>query len=148
MDLNRYTFSTERTHTSYEFISEGRNGAIRKGVNFQLIDARREIYNLAFGDYNEDTDEIDDLAISDNEDRDKILATIAATVLDFSDNHPTATVIATGSTIARTRLYRIGITKNYENISEIFDVEGYAGGWIPFMKGVDYQAFSVKRKIA
>lgn len=147
MSLERYNFETERTHTSYEFTSEGRNGIIRKGVNFQLIDPKHEIYNLAFGDFNAQG-EIDDLSVSDNKDRDKILATVAATVVDFSENHPTATIIATGSTLARTRLYRMGITRNFENISEIFDVQGYAGGWVPFKKGTDYQAFSVRRKIS
>jgi len=147
MNLERYNFSTELTHSSYEFTSEGRNGSIRKGVHFELIDPKHEIYNLAFGDFDADG-EINDLSISNNEDRDKILATVAATLLDFSENHPTATIIAAGSTAARTRLYRMGITRNFENISEIFDVEGYAGEWVPFKKGIDYQAFSVKRKIA
>lgn len=107
MNLDRYAFTTERTHTSYEFISEGRNGSIRKGVNFQLINAKHEIHNLAFGDYNE-AGEIDDQSVSNNEDRDKVLATVAATVVDFSEHHPTATVIATGSTPARTRLLQDG----------------------------------------
>jgi hypothetical protein len=146
MNLDRYAFTTEHTHTSYEFTSEGPNGFIRKGVHFQLIDAKHEIYNLAFGDYDHDAHEFNDLSISDNKDRDKILATVAATVIDFSENHPTATVVATGSTVARTRLYRMGITRNYGDISAIFDVEGYAGKWAPFRKGLDYQAFSVKRK--
>jgi hypothetical protein len=146
MDLNRYGFVTESTHTNYEFISEGRHGAIRKGVNFQLINSKRQIYNLAFGDFNKDGD-IDDLSISDNEDRDKILATVAATVMDFSETHPTATILVTGSTISRTRLYRMGIAKNYDKISKVFDVEGYVREWVPFEKGIEYQAFSIKRRI-
>lgn len=146
MNLDRYIFTTEATHHNYEFTSEGQNGTIKKSVVFKLIHPSHEIYNLGFGDYNELTGTVDDLSVSNNNDRDKILATVAATVFDFSLKHPTATILAFGSTPARTRLYRIGITKHYENISAIFDVEGFSNGWVPFQKGRHYEAFSIKRK--
>jgi len=146
MHLERYSFTTERKHFNYEFISEGQNGKIRKAIIFKNIDTKRDIYNLGFGDYNEETNEVDDLSVSNNQDRDRILATVAAAVIDFLEKHPTATIIALGSTGSRTRLYRMGITKHFENIPSIFDVEGYNGGWRPFQKGHDYEAFSIKRK--
>lgn len=148
MHFERYSFTTERKHINYEFISEGQNGKIRKAIIFKLIDSKREIYNLGFGDYNEETNEVDDLSVSNNQDRDKILATVAAAVIDFSEKHPTATIIALGSTESRTRLYRMGIRKHFENISAIFDVEGFNNGWKSFQKGHDYEAFSIKRKNA
>lgn len=137
----------KKKHINYEFISEGLNGRIRKAIIFNLIDPKREIYNLGFGDYNEVTNEVDDLSVSNNQDRDKILATVAAAVIDFSEKHPTATVIALGSSESRTRLYRMGITKYFENIPSIFHVEGYNRGWKPFQKGHNYEAFSIRRKM-
>lgn len=77
----------------------------------------------------------------------KVLATVAATVLDFTDSYPNALIYATGSTPARTRLYRIGIANNLNEIKGKFVVLGYANDqWSQFQKGVDYQAFLVKRK--
>ncbi|HEY9005887.1 DUF6934 family protein [Ohtaekwangia sp.] len=146
MHLDRYSFITERNHINYVFTSEGQNGKIRKAIVFILIDPKGKIYNLAFGDYNEETDQIDDLSISNNQDRDKILATVGAAVLDFSQKHPLATIIAIGSTASRTRLYRMGITKYLDEISDTFEIEGFINKWQPFKKGCNYQAFSVKRK--
>jgi hypothetical protein len=48
-----------------------------------------DIYNLGFGDLNQATGEIDDLSISSNHDRDKILGTVASSVLHFLANTPT-----------------------------------------------------------
>ena len=56
-------------------------------------------------------------------------------------------VIATGSTEARTRLYRMGITNNLAEIERDFVVFGLAPeGWEPFRKAVEYGAFLVYRK--
>jgi hypothetical protein len=148
MHLDRYAFTTEPTHHNYEFTGKGRRGSIKKVVVFELIDPDLEIYNLAFGDYAERTKTLNDLSVSDNKDKDKMLATVAATVFDFSEQHPTATIVARGSTPERTRLYRMGITKHFKNISAVFDVEGYDRGWVQFQAGKDFKAFSVKRKNA
>ena len=126
MHLERYSFAIETNHVNYKFVSEGQKGRIRKNIMFNLIDSEREIYNLAFGDYKEQTNEVDDLSVSNNQDRGKILATVAAAVVDFSEKHPMATIVALGSTAARTRLYRMGITKHFENNSNILYVEGYS----------------------
>ncbi len=58
-----------------------------------------------------------------------------------------ASDIATGSTNSRTRLYRIGITNNFETINRDFTVSGLrANAWEFFQKDVDYYAFLVKKK--
>jgi uncharacterized protein DUF6934 len=72
-------------------------------------------FNLGFGDLNKATGKIDDLAVTDNQDRKKVLATVAATLLEFTRQFPDAAVYATGSTPARTRLYQIGITARFAN---------------------------------
>ena len=77
----------------------------------------------------------------------KVLATVAATLFVFTDHYPEASVIAIGSTLARTRLYRIGITNNLEAIEKAFTIFGLKNNsWHKFSKGVEYNAFLVKRK--
>jgi hypothetical protein len=123
MQLDQYVFITSDTSLKYIFISEGTQGKVTKVVQFRLINQQYNVYNLAFGDWDSEK-KIDDLAITNNNDRDKILATLASIVVHFSNQFPRALVFAQGSTPARTRLYRIGITLNYEEISEIFEVFG------------------------
>ena len=107
-----------------------------------------DIYNLAFGDYNEDTDSIDDKIITNNSDSQKILATVASTLYVFSNKHPNVWVYASGSNKARTRLYRMGITTNLEAILPDFQVFGLQNDiWREFEKGQEYEAFLVKRKM-
>jgi hypothetical protein len=129
MQLDHYYFTTTDTSLKYIFTSEGPKGRITKVVQFRLINQEYNVYNLAFGDWNADTDVIDDLVVTNNNDRDKILATLASIVVHFSNQFPLALVFAQGSTPARTRLYRIGITLNYDDINEIFDVYGLQAEW-------------------
>jgi hypothetical protein len=105
-------------------------------------------FNLGFGDLNPKTGKIDDLAITNNHDREKILATIAATVLEFTKHFPDVMLYAKGSTPARTRLYQIGIAANWNEIEPLLYVFGYEpkNVWQPFGKNVNYYAFLVKRK--
>jgi hypothetical protein len=106
-----------------------------------------DIYNLAFGDYNEETEAIDDSIITNNNDSQKVLATVASTLYVFTDKHPNVWVYATGSNSARTRLYRMGITTNIEQVLEDFEIFGLSDdSWQEFEKGKEYEAFLVKRK--
>jgi len=76
------------------------------------------------------------------------LATAAATLYFFTDFYPDVTIIATGSTEAWTRLYRMGISNNLESIQKDFVILGLTEGhkWEFFQKNVIYGAFLVKRK--
>ena len=105
-------------------------------------------FNLAFGDWNEAKKQINDRAITNNHDRNKILATVASTVLVFIKQFPDAMIYAQGSTSSRTRLYQMGIFSNWKKINEVLDVYGYeqGKGWQRFSKNVNYEAFLVKRK--
>ena len=81
MNLKRYNFFTNDYH-AFEFFSEGPKGRIRKMVIYSKIsDTEPPIYNLAFGDINPVTGKMDDSIISDNEDKDIILATVANTIV-------------------------------------------------------------------
>lgn len=148
MNLERYEYSTNETFLDFEFESEGPNGNIRKVVRYSPQNANGITYfNLAFGDLHEETQKINDLAVSNNKDRDKILATVAATVLEFTENFPDIMVYAKGSTPARTRLYQMGIISNLDQIVPLLEIYGFAGGnWERFVKNVNYEAFIVLRK--
>jgi hypothetical protein len=148
MKVEKYHLKVESKFTRFEFVSEGSKGAIRKLIEFQET-TNSQIFNLAFGDYNPLTNEIDDLAISDNGDTEKILGTVVASLYIFLNEYPNAYVYAAGSTKARTRLYRMGITKFYDQMKKDFYLYGQIGDEFPeFEIGVDYEGFLAQRKFA
>lgn len=143
----RYQLEATPTFLSYEFTSEGPKGRIPKLVKY-TVTSNPNVYNLGFGDKVGDTHDFDDKVISDNNDSARVLATVAASLYTFTDNYPNIFVVATGSTPARTRLYRIRISNIIEEIEQDFLVLGYLGTkWEIFEKNRDYSAFLIKRKI-
>jgi hypothetical protein len=146
MKTEKYYLKSESKFTRFEFISEGRRGAIRKLIEFQET-TNPDVYNLAFGDFNPQTQEINDLAVSDNGDTEKVLATVVNAVYTFFNNYPDVFVYATGSTKARTRLYRMGITRFYDEMEKDFYLYGQIGDdFFEFEIGKDYDGFLAQRK--
>ena len=146
MKIEKYPLKSENDLTLFEFISEGPNGLIRKIIQFQKTN-ELNLYNLAFGDKDTQTGELDDLSISNNGDSEKVLATVVAALYAFFDKHPTAFVYATGSTIARTRLYRLGITRFYKEMVKDFYLYGQVGdNFYEFEIGENYIGFLTERK--
>jgi hypothetical protein len=148
MKIATYPFVKRPESYYYEFYSEGPNGSIKKIVEYyRLQELEAKVFNLAFGDWDEDNDRINDLSIPNNSDREKVLATVAATVTDFIKDHPDAIIIATGSTLSRTRLYQMGIAKLWDEIRQHFEIQGYINDtWQPLQKGVNYSAFLLKAR--
>src|SRR5690349_16600452 len=99
MELDKYTSLTDERHEVYEFLSSGPKGTIKKVVAYQRL--QDNIFNIAFGDWNEDTQTISDTIRSNNDDLQKVLATVASTVVDFVKHHPECIIYASGSTKAR-----------------------------------------------
>jgi hypothetical protein len=146
MKLERYTLKAEESLMVFEFVSQGPKGAIPKIVKFSETNLK-DLYNLAFGDKDSDTGGLNDLSISNNGDSEKVLASVVATVYAFTDKYPNGWVYATGSTKARTRLYRMGITKYLSDITKDFHVYGLRNyEWENFEKQIEYEAFLAKRK--
>lgn len=107
----------------------------------------KEVYNLAFGDWDEEKSKIDDKIITNNNDSLKVLATVASTVYAFTNRYPRAWVFAAESTLTRNRLYRMGLTNNIEEIRSDFAIYGLKNDiWEEFVIGEDYDAFLAKRK--
>ncbi len=147
MKRPKYKLKAERELTIFEFVSEGPNGRIPKLIEFTETNLKN-FYNLAFGDKDEKTGKINDKVISNNNDTDKVLATVASAVLAFTDKYPEAWVYATGSTNSRTRLYRMGINKYFEDVANEFFIFGESDDkWLPFEKEKDFEGYVVKRKI-
>ncbi|MBA2737356.1 MAG: hypothetical protein H0U50_11295 [Pyrinomonadaceae bacterium] len=146
MMLPRYELKSDESLTVFEFVSIGRKGEISKIVQYSETNLK-DFYNLGFGDKDLNTGEVDDRVISDNGNGQKVLATVAATVYAFNDKYPDSWIYATGSTKSRTRLYRIGLTNNLEEITEDFKLYGLKEGeWQEFARGVEYEAFLVRRR--
>lgn len=146
MKLPRYELKAEKSLMVFEFLSEGPKGKIPKLVKYSETNLK-DVYNLAFGDREPGTGDIDDMIVSNNNDGEKVLSTVVATLYAFTEKYPKTWIYATGSTKARTRLYRMGITKYITEIKKDFEVLGLRDSlWHSFRKDVDYEAFMVIRK--
>jgi hypothetical protein len=146
MILDRYEIKAGRNLTTFEFLSEGRKGQILKIIQFQQMNLHN-LYNLAFGDKNLETGQIDDKVVTDNGDSEKVLATVVSAIYAFVDRFPDSWIYATGNTASRTRLYRMGINKYFEIVVADFEIMGeYRNEWESYEFGKDYQAFAIHKK--
>jgi hypothetical protein len=146
MKLPKYPLASSDKLLTFEFISEGPKGLINKLVRYQPTNVK-DIYNLAFGDKDHATGDINDTVISNNGDSEKVLSTVAATVYAFTDKYPEAWIYATGSTKARTRLYRMGITKFLSEVRSDFEILGERNDdWETFRRNIEYEGFLVRRR--
>jgi hypothetical protein len=145
MDLDKYNYTPGESDLEYEFISNGPKGSITKVVRYTQFKHDKTIFNLGLGDKNEVTGFVDGSAISNNNDRDKVLATVASTVLDFMLRYPDCSIFIKGITPSRTRLYQMGISANFEELNKQFHISGFINGkWESFRKIVNYEAFLVE----
>jgi hypothetical protein len=146
MKIDKYPVTIGETSMVFEFVSVGVRGRVFKLVVYSETHLHN-FYNLGFGDKDGTTGKIDDEVVTNNGDSDKVLATVASTIYIFMENFPDAMVFATGSSKARTRLYRIGISNNLAEIQKDFEVYGLIGEtWLPFQKQTEFEAFLVMKK--
>ncbi|RXK83472.1 DUF6934 family protein [Filimonas effusa] len=128
-----------------DFTSEGKKGNISKRIVFSATEWK-DVYNLAFGDIGANG-EIDDFSISDNGDRNKILATVVDVVMAYTKRYPDRLIFFRGSTRERTRLYRMAVGINLRELSCDFDIYAFVGEDImPFTPNMEMTAFLIKRK--
>ena len=122
-------------------------GQIKKIVQYVETNLKN-YYNLGFGDLDLETREINDEIVTNNGDGQKVLATVVSTIYSFTGKDPEAYIYATGSSESRTRLYRMGITNNLEELKKDFYVFGLRNDeeFEPFIVGEDYLGFLVTRK--
>ena len=146
MNLDRYELQSGEELEVFEFVSEGPKGRIPKIVQYFPTNYK-DVYHLGFGDKNLVTGSIDDTVVSNNNDSEKVLATVIATLYAFTDKHKDAFVYATGSTNSRTRLYRMGISKYLNEALKDFEIYGeLENSWELFKLDKDYNGVLVKRR--
>lgn len=147
MNSKYYPYFANKNFKEYEFFSEGPRGKIKKVVSFIQIEDDPVIYNMGFGDVDPGTGLISDLSITNNQDTDIVLATVANTIVDFSSHYGNQYIYAQGSTSSRTRLYQMSISNLWEEISIHFELYGMKNGvWHEFQKNINYEAFLTKKK--
>ncbi|MBK8627776.1 MAG: hypothetical protein IPN86_20100 [Saprospiraceae bacterium] len=108
MELESIYYKTDEQQEVFDFYSQGPKGNIHKRIAYTPTTIPN-LWQLVMGDYNIKTDVIDFLNVTNNNDRDKVLATVGSTLYSFFSKKPSVMVYARGSTQARTRLYQIGI---------------------------------------
>lgn len=146
MNQQKYQLKADDILSTFEFLSEGPKGKIVKLIQFTATNYH-DVFNLALGDKDDTTGQIDDKVISNNGDSEMVLATVVSAAYAFTDKHPDAWIYATGSTKSRTRLYRMGITKYMKEVKQDFEIFGEINkAWESFEKEIDYESFLVKRK--
>jgi hypothetical protein len=146
MKYEVYTgFVVSDDFSRFDFVSHGENGPIHKRVAFTRTEMDK-VYNLAFGDVGEDG-ELDDLSVSDNGDRNKVLATVVNIVTSYTNRYPDRWIAFKGSTENRTRLYRMAVGLHLEELSLKFEIYGLAGEQlVPFTKNLKINAFLITKK--
>jgi hypothetical protein len=145
MDKPFYDFEVRQEATRFEFTSVGKR-AVRKIIAIQETTVPG-FFNVLLGD-SLPNGEVDVYAVSDNGDRDKILATVAQAMNQFLLLYPDAYLFFVGSTSTRTRLYQMAISHAWDSISNQFEVVGLnaAGQLVPFERNQSYEGFVVSRK--
>ncbi len=129
----------------FEFSSIGVHGIILKRVEF-MATGLNDVFNLGFGDIGTDG-EINDHSVSDNGDRNKVLATVVHTIFKYTERYPDRFIFFTGSSKGRNRLYRMAIDLNLDELLTLFDIFIFVGDDImPFMKNTEATSFLLKRK--
>ena len=96
MKYPKYNYATGEKLYSFFFESIGEKGIVKKMVQYKEM-STKGYFNLGFGDYNEQTNEIDDQVRTNNGDGQKVLATVVSTLYDFTNRYPNVYVFATGS---------------------------------------------------
>ena len=129
----------------FEFDSVSDTQTIRKVVLYARY-ADTVIFNLAMGDLlNEGT--LDGQVRSNNADMDTVMATVVHTLLLFFKQYPGSLVYFEGSTASRTRLYQIIISRELDEASRLFLIQGIRNHEPePFRIGQSYQAFLLSQR--
>jgi hypothetical protein len=139
----------------FMFYSVGPKGRLTKLIAYTPIESLPGTYNLGFGTLKiaDDGEQyIDDSEVSNNGDRNKILATIALTAYTFIDKYPERKIYLKGTNVVRTRLYQMAINYAHAELSQRFRIfgnmveEGGNYDFQRFVKGVNYTGFLIEQK--
>ncbi|SDG12809.1 hypothetical protein SAMN04487996_115123 [Dyadobacter soli] len=130
----------------FDYVSIG-STIIEKAIIFYELDVPF-LYSLLLGDIEEDGS-ISAESRSNNGDMIKNLTTVYRTIEQFLNNNPRALVAFQGNTAAKTRLYRIAISKYLDRFLDRYLIWGVRcdnGRHEPFQINQSYRAFFVTIK--
>jgi len=145
MDQPKYKF-TKSNELHFDFISLGRKGEIRKRVTFFELE-KYGFFNMGLGDIDSTTGEVDYNSITDNGDRNAVLATVSEIVEVFFKIYPQHTIYFKGTTDSRTRLYQMAINQYYNELSEKFHILGELESKMTrFKKNTNFKSFLILKK--
>ena len=144
MDQPKYEFRrTNELH--FDFISVGKKGEIYKRVTF--IELEYGFFNMGLGDLNPESAEVDYFSVSDNGDRNTILATVSEIIESFFELYPTHTIYFNGTSNSRTRLYQMAINHFYDELSERFHILGELDDKMTrFKRNTNFKSFLILKK--
>lgn len=146
MDEPRYEFDKIEDKLIFEFDSVSEEKTIKKLIEYKLIVERISLYNLALLDVLSDGT-ISDLSVSNDKDMPLVLTTVFQSIVYFYLKKPEAKIYVEGSTIARTRLYQMAISKYLYELEQKFNISGYINKRIAtFEKGKNYDSFIISLK--
>lgn len=151
MHLDSYKLLARQDMLRFEFYSDGPKGLLKKEIEFTKLYAMDRItsaYSISLLDMDIFGNYVRDKVATSNGDGDKVFATVAKAIIQFSNMYPKALIHAQGSTAARTRLYRIQISKMIDLIGQEFEVIGVleSGVWETYEKDRPYSMFLAQRK--
>ena len=144
MEQPKYEFKrTNELH--FDFISVGKKGEIHKRVTF--IELQYGFFNMGLGDLNPETAEVDYFSVSDNGDRNTVLATVSEIIESFFELYPSYTIYFKGTSNSRTRLYQMAINHFYDELSERFHILGELDDKMTrFKRNTNYKSFLILKK--
>jgi hypothetical protein len=117
---------TDGVH-SYRFISSVQAKDITKVVSQRPIESKPYLYNLGFGNLEEKEDGtkfVNDSSEKNNNDFDKVLASVFSCLVHFLNSIQDARVIFFGNTEHKHIMYKRKISANLEVLQEIFFIHG------------------------
>ncbi|MCY7357398.1 MAG: hypothetical protein LH609_07970 [Rudanella sp.] len=145
MQVTSYVIECADDALTFEFDSVYGDRVVRKVIVYGRFPNNPDVFNLALGDKQPDGS-IDDFARTNNNDMDKIMATVMQSLFIFFERYPVSIVYFTGSTQARTRLYQIIIAKELVAARQMFTISGLQNGVpLPFEPNQSYEAFLLQK---
>jgi len=146
MKLSKYEVSLWY-EDAYWFVSTGKQGDIYKAVFFQPLPEPNR-FNLALGDINLRTGEMEFKELSANGDARKVFATIGDIIKEYTMVHPDREIFVSGNTDDKKRSYSFMTGWYLDDIKENFEVWGAFKGqpFEPFEQDKVYYSILLKRK--
>jgi hypothetical protein len=148
MKSESYLFSSDNECLLFEFDSVSDRKTIKKVITYTPHFQNLKIFNLALGDL-QDNGELSDLNVSNNSDMHKVIATVVCTMFHFFERYPDYMLHVKGSTLDRTRLYRIIIGREFQEAEKYFEIYGVIDSQVEaFIPNHAYSAFFIASKIS